>query len=604
MNFQSLISTDSYRDELLKCLDGSTSGYYLSNTAGASTHGMVIYFVGGGFCGRSLSECATPDQLKKFSTEGLPTKTWGYNLLSNNPDENTAFSSHMKVLIPYCSGDVYLANASILAASANDGTTRKLHFRGAAITEAVVHELRSRYFRTGTNAAASKNRTIIVHGSSAGGLAVMNHMKMVETAFDGYPVKAVVDSAWFFMPMPVESGVSAEFLIGLNLPSLCYQDGGCCMSATCMIYGDHYASPTFWIQSRFDPYALYRAIVADKTVDIKTQMVEVVSSYMADAGKYDMLATYVAKRHTKSVVMLFSCAEHVLMQPCTVGELMNMCRVGGTKMGQLDANNQISDSQNVVMECDEDPYESELVGQNIAPPPGAIPSSTGGVKNNPAAGMGSTAWLAVSAEGSFPLQLRVNIAPNRAVPLRVGGTQITAAISDWDRAGAPVDSKDRKIAAAAVVLNSKDEHCSTEMNIHAEDFWDIDDISVIEIVIAIICALILVFGALIHGARWYILQMLAPIGSLLVELQEYNVVMATQPGKDTGALVGAQVHEKQRPIMNITALFSLRGEASRGVAIAAIGASFQPDMKRPELLLQNSVSLGETATRTYNLLVL
>ena len=98
--------------------------------------------------------------------------------------------------------------------------------------------------------------------------------------------------------------------------------------------------------------------------------------------------------------------------------------------------------------------------------------------------------------------------------------------------------------------------------------------------------------------------MLAPIGSLLVELQEYNVVMATQPGKDTGALVDAQVHEKQRPIMNITALFSLRGEASRGVAIAAIGASFQPDMKRPELLLQNSVSLGETATRTYNLLVL
>ncbi|CAD7956347.1 unnamed protein product, partial [Amoebophrya sp. A120] len=70
------------------CLDGSVPQYYyLQGNTTSQNSKVVLYFMHGGFCGRTLQECVELS-MPYYSTISLPPTVDGYHLLSPFESEN------------------------------------------------------------------------------------------------------------------------------------------------------------------------------------------------------------------------------------------------------------------------------------------------------------------------------------------------------------------------------------------------------------------------------------------------------------------------------------------------------------------------------------
>ena len=225
------------------CNDFSVAGYFIRENASSSD--WIIFLEGGGGC-NSPSSCnerfidstvrqrytyvvngtevvdveqawndSLPDPLAV--TSKLMTSLWrfrgagvveweinGTDIFSTNASINPQFSTYNHVLIPYCSSDLWLLNTNdfVKAQTSNfhfqyDPTSQvsQFTFRGVSILRSVVRDLFAFHgFRKAT--------VVMLAGSSAGGVGVLNHAQWLKEQLDAHCSQAsqllvMGDSSWF-----------------------------------------------------------------------------------------------------------------------------------------------------------------------------------------------------------------------------------------------------------------------------------------------------------------------------------------------------------------------------------------------------------------------
>ena len=145
----------------------------------------------------------------------------GMDILSSNCEENPVFCQHGHVLIPYCSSDLWLGDENATSRTYPslkkkepcecfdqecfefNPTSEDLQFtfRGRTIFQSVIQELNEIY-------NLQEAAEIILVGSSAGGVGVLNLAKWVSEEYPNVRIKAVADSSWF---INFQDGINQEF---------------------------------------------------------------------------------------------------------------------------------------------------------------------------------------------------------------------------------------------------------------------------------------------------------------------------------------------------------------------------------------------------------
>ena len=171
-----------------------------------------------GLAGQSLVEFVNPlmtslycfrnetDYFKsseEFSIEGR-------DILSSDCTNNPTFCNHGHIMIPYCSSDVWLG--SEIKMTRHYPSTKKeppcgcwarecfeynptsedlqFTFRGQIIFKSVLQTLDEMY-------NLQEAEEIVLIGSSAGGIGVLNLVNWVRKEYSNVSIKAVIDSSWF-----------------------------------------------------------------------------------------------------------------------------------------------------------------------------------------------------------------------------------------------------------------------------------------------------------------------------------------------------------------------------------------------------------------------
>lgn len=267
--FFSLSNTDAV------CNDFTRAVYYAPPDLGPSNQEWVISFEGGGGCS-TFQECNERwvqygDQLNPLmSSLEYGSLIEGRDLLSSNDTLNPLFHNFTHVLVPYCSQDAFLANrdnpnvADPENYQVNSFTFNNTEgadnfaFKGRVIFQSVIQELIE-------NHGLADASRVVLAGSSAGGVGVLNNLDWVEatlrdrTNSSSPPEVAVIlDSSWFISFNQTHTvNWSREVAVGFNLPPACSDftlGFSCCTVPSCLLTRGLLQSraPIFAISSMYD----------------------------------------------------------------------------------------------------------------------------------------------------------------------------------------------------------------------------------------------------------------------------------------------------------------------------------------------------------------
>ena len=227
------------------CNDNSRAVVFIGNRSSTK---WVIFFESGGLC-TSKADCNERYKNKNstvlMTSTLLPDKVIGRDILSSAESENPAFYNYSHVLVPYCSSDLWLGTKARQDGSfdfKNDPSKDNFSFKGQAIFRSVFEELFQKY-------DLSSAKEIVVSGSSAGGIGILNHAKWLTTQNFTKSQRLtarllfIIDSAWFInFQDGFNSRVNPEFgeLVGISSPACADMSFGysCCLSASCLISRD------------------------------------------------------------------------------------------------------------------------------------------------------------------------------------------------------------------------------------------------------------------------------------------------------------------------------------------------------------------------------
>ena len=109
------------------CLDGSPGYFYASMNA--SSNDFVVRLMGGGGCVGKEDECRAGIQEGSiiFSSAAMPEAATGLGVLSGDAADNPLYSTYNRILVPYCTQDLFLMDTT-----SSDG---ELQFRGRPYLE-------------------------------------------------------------------------------------------------------------------------------------------------------------------------------------------------------------------------------------------------------------------------------------------------------------------------------------------------------------------------------------------------------------------------------------------------------------------------------------
>ena len=215
------------------CNDYSQAGYYIRRSSSNST-GWVIFFESGGAC-YSATTCnrrylrrevreryggglitddfeelpraweEVKDEDRSSVISPLMTSIWtlkdgnndvdhidGRDILSPDSDTNPDFSEYNHVLVPYCSSDLWLGNDTKFVHNFTFdpmATDLQFTFRGFVIFRSLFREI----FEDSKNFTGN----ILLAGSSAGGVGVINHVRWVREFLPNAAIRVFTDSSWF-----------------------------------------------------------------------------------------------------------------------------------------------------------------------------------------------------------------------------------------------------------------------------------------------------------------------------------------------------------------------------------------------------------------------
>lgn len=203
------------------CLDGSPGGYWFSQGEGAGKDKFVIHFMGGGWC-TSEKDCLSRATGSKYGS----SKEWTddvqcderrrlgaadsdqpchydggmHGLLDADPAINPMMYNWNKVYIGYCDGASFGGNVPLGTYVDGPDGKQKIYYRGKMILDSAFDSL-----LTDRNMKAASD--VLVSGSSAGGLAVLQHIdylndKILQSSTKKDVNIAGVPDAGFFMDIP------------------------------------------------------------------------------------------------------------------------------------------------------------------------------------------------------------------------------------------------------------------------------------------------------------------------------------------------------------------------------------------------------------------
>ena len=156
------------------------------------------------------------ENVTEYFPNGLSSSIEGRDILDPDPAKNHLFYSYNHVVIPYCSSDVWLGEETTNTEAVRTGTSQcdcfnyttslnqngcfkfnpnspniPFTFRGKIIYHSIIRQLLDDYGMDNAD-------KVILAGSSAGGLGVINHAKWTrEVLHPGTKLMVFFDSAWF-----------------------------------------------------------------------------------------------------------------------------------------------------------------------------------------------------------------------------------------------------------------------------------------------------------------------------------------------------------------------------------------------------------------------
>ena len=274
------------------CNDNSQAVFYIGKR---SPKKWIIFFESGGLC-TSQADCNERYKNKNstvlMSSKTLPKSVIGRDLLASSEKENPTFHKYTCVLVPYCSSDLWLGNSTSPNKpfdSVDNSSLDNFSFKGKIIFQSVFRDLAVKF-------NLSYAEELVVSGSSAGGVGVMNHAEWLlnnNSIFAKSQAKLmfIIDSAWFInFQDGFKSRVKPEFAKLAKISSRACADisygYSCCLSASCLISRDYFPSnaPVVFVFSLYDIYmfadVLKRLENEGKTVeDHMADFLSVVSMY-------------------------------------------------------------------------------------------------------------------------------------------------------------------------------------------------------------------------------------------------------------------------------------------------------------------------------------
>ncbi|CAI5483737.1 unnamed protein product [Closterium sp. Yama58-4] len=175
-----------------RCLDGSPPGYYFRAAPGERVTSWHIHFPGGGWCA-TKGQCGwRSGRLLGGTTRWPPTNnaSWAQGrfggILSSNEAMNPFFAGWHLAMPVYCDGGGYAGAAGRVAV----GEGRFVYMDGSKIVSAIMDDLLE-------NRAIARATTVLVSGTSAGGLAVMRLCDSLAALLPHATVKCLLDGSFF-----------------------------------------------------------------------------------------------------------------------------------------------------------------------------------------------------------------------------------------------------------------------------------------------------------------------------------------------------------------------------------------------------------------------
>ena len=256
-------------DERAVCNNNSPAVFYYDSNSNISVSKWIIYFEGGAGCS-SRDECSTrfrdrrnrPLMSSYVYQELELAEIVGKGLMSSDERENPTFYHFHHVYVPYCSSDVWLGRnyRPDVTTDFTENEPIDFSFQGNFIFRGVITDL--------CNMGMNTSSEVILVGSSASGVGVLNHAQWVQGKLRNTTrIRLIIDSAWFInFEMVLSNMVSNELgqlynISSTDIPSCLDTTRGypCCLSPVCHLM--HSSLPSelpsvLFIFSQYDIYAL------------------------------------------------------------------------------------------------------------------------------------------------------------------------------------------------------------------------------------------------------------------------------------------------------------------------------------------------------------
>ncbi|KAF6211533.1 hypothetical protein GE061_012046 [Apolygus lucorum] len=172
------------------CNDGSPAGYYMRKSPASQR--WIVFLEGGWYCYDEHSCASRWSRMQHLmSSKKWPEVRNVGGILSAKVEENPYWWNANHVFVPYCTSDSWSGSRS------EPDPELGFSFMGAVIVEQVVRDLLSQGLRNASS--------LLLAGSSAGGLGVMLNLEVVQKLLAGHPkiaVRGITDSGWFLDRTP------------------------------------------------------------------------------------------------------------------------------------------------------------------------------------------------------------------------------------------------------------------------------------------------------------------------------------------------------------------------------------------------------------------
>jgi len=199
---------DSVKYSAAKCLDGSPAGVYArANLLPAHETDWIIMFEGGGECVTRMG-CTKRANTTLGSSREWPEVRGFYGMQDHRETQNPEFYAWNQLLVPYCSGDLFLG----LDKAPND-RAYGLQFSGFhGVTAAVDFALRT--------TSLWNARRVIITGESAGGIAAVAVADAIKKQIEDFVAAETAQSEALAVSVGLGSGVSTSSPLTVGLESL------------------------------------------------------------------------------------------------------------------------------------------------------------------------------------------------------------------------------------------------------------------------------------------------------------------------------------------------------------------------------------------------